>query len=124
MCLLKVEPVNGNHNNFLRLFLDDRSDLFDAIMAPLPIFVVRKIVPAKLTSVLGRLARPLGYGITNLSLASATFVRLLAGMVGESDCFHLAASSRFAFPLAIRCNPPRHPPAYLGDIVGCLSHRR
>src|SRR5437867_9026433 len=93
MFSLKIKRVNRNHNYFVRLFLDNARDLFDAVMPSLPILVVRKIVQAKLASVLDRLARPLCYGITNLSLAGTPFARLIAGMVGKSDCFHFVASS-------------------------------
>ena len=102
MLSLKIERVNRNHNYFVRLFLDDGRDLFDAVMPSLPILVVRKIVPAKLASVLGRLARPLCYGITNLGLAGAPFARLLAGMVGKSDSFNLDVSSTILIAFGVR----------------------
>src|SRR5258708_241882 len=93
MFSLKIERVNRDHNYFVCLFLDDARDLFDAVMPSLPILFVGKIVPAKLASVLGGLARPLRYGITNFSLAGATFARLLASMVGKSDCLQFFSLS-------------------------------
>ena len=58
MHCLKIERVDRNDNYFARLFLDDGRDLFDLVMPSLPIFVVGKIVTAKLARVFGRLARP------------------------------------------------------------------
>lgn len=99
MFSLKIERVNRNHNYFVRLYLDDGRNLFDWVMPSLPILVVRKIVPAKLACVLGRLARALCDGNTNLSLTGAAFPRLLTSMVGKSDCFHFAAvSTILTFP--------------------------
>ena len=37
MCLLKVERVDRNHNYFVRLFFDDKRDLFDRVMLALPV---------------------------------------------------------------------------------------
>ncbi len=37
MCLLKVERVDRNHNDFVRLFFDDGRDLFNRVMLTLPI---------------------------------------------------------------------------------------
>jgi hypothetical protein len=92
MFFLKIERVNRNYNYFILLFLDNRCDLFDSVMPSLPILVVWKIIPAKLTRVFGWLARPLHNGIANLSLAGTPFLCLLTSVAGKSDCFHFGDS--------------------------------
>src|ERR1700722_7299193 len=102
MSFLKVERVHRNDNCFVRFFLDDGRDLFDAVMPSLPILVIRKIEPAKYTLTLRRLARPVRNGMANLRFGGASLVRLLARMVRKPDRFHFRASSSILISLGAR----------------------
>ena len=80
MCLLKVERVDRNHNYFVRLFFDDRRDLFDRVMLALPVLSETEIIAAKFPSMLDGLTRAFRDRLLNFCFVRTAFTRLLAGM--------------------------------------------
>src|ERR1700739_4134397 len=84
----KVKCIDGNDNNFVGLFFDDRDDLFDCVMFALPLALKRKIVAAHFTPSGRQLSGAFSHSLFYLGLSCAALSGLLFRVFGEPNAFH------------------------------------